>query len=61
MKESDTTVDSFHVGDPDLIKEANKRIPGILEVKYQAANLQALLYDISLSLLGLRHDPGGNR
>jgi hypothetical protein len=42
MKESDATVKSFHVGDPDSIKEANERIQGILEAKYQAANLREI-------------------
>ena len=42
MKESNTTVESFHVGDSDSIKEANKRIQGILEAKYQAANLREI-------------------
>jgi hypothetical protein len=39
MKESNPMVESFHVGDPDSIKEVNECIQGILEAKYQAANL----------------------
>ena len=42
MKESDATVESFQVADPDSIKEANEHIQGILEAKYQAANLREI-------------------
>jgi hypothetical protein len=40
MKSQDATVESFHLSDPAIIKEATARVQGILEAKYAAANLR---------------------